>query len=184
MTKQSSDQTSFSSRASMVLLYFGGKHLKKCILQRAAILATYVSHSSPISACQARHGISHVIPFTFKLPIRTFAVKPPRIASTSSGGALVNVILRDAHNIDYQQHSIISCMARKAELRRKTLTISDIKGTDVCKTLQLANAQAICSWHAPRAVLKVTLKPLSTLPLILSTQNGDMRAQGHEGNHP
>ena len=166
MTKQSSDQTSFSSRASMVLLCFGGKHLKKCILQRAAMLATYVSHSSPISACQARHGISHVIPFTFKLPIRTFVVKPPRIASTSSGGALVNVILRGAHNIDYQQHSTISCMAKMSGCRRKSLTISNIKGTEISRALQLTNAQAICSWHASRATLKVTLKPLSTLPLI------------------
>ena len=75
-------------------------------------------------------------------------------------------------------------MAKKAGLRRKTLTISDIKGTDVCKTLQFTNAQAICSWHASQAVLKVTLKPLSTLPLILSTQNGDMRARGHAVDYP
>ena len=139
MTKQSSDQTSFSSRASMVLLCFGGKHLKKCILQRTAMPATFVSHSSPISACQARQDISHVIPFTFKLPIRTFAVKPPRIVSMSSGGALVNVILHGAHNADYQQYSSISCMAKKAGLRRETLTISDIKGTDISSALQLAN---------------------------------------------
>ena len=51
----------------------------------------------------------------------------------------VNVILRGAHNVDNQQHSIISCMAKMAGCRRKTLTISDIKGTDISNAMQLAN---------------------------------------------
>jgi len=51
----------------------------------------------------------------------------------------VNVILRGAHNVDYQQYSTMSCMSKMAGHRRKSLTISDIKGTDISNAMQLAN---------------------------------------------